>query len=149
MERKIAVQYGTHKVSRVEHLRPQYLAKASGTSGIAAPANASMNSTLSPSPRDTEFLKREAKMAASVPILAACGTLLGALLTGIFIFEAFFAHLYAGPGKQLLSLVPTLLFVGVVPNIVAILHGLGKKLTVWENHPTKSSFEKSLTLKTL
>lgn len=88
-------------------------------------------------------------MVASVPILTACGTVLGALLTGIFIFEAFFAHLYDGPGKQVLSLIPTLLFVGVVPNIVAILHKLGKQLTAWENHPTKSSFENSLTLKTL
>ncbi|KAJ9107054.1 hypothetical protein QFC19_002923 [Naganishia cerealis] len=104
--------------------------------------------TLSPSPRDTEFLKREAKMFASVPILGACGTALGALLTGIFIFEAFFAHLYDGPGKQLLSFIPTLLFVGVVPNIVAILHKLGKTLTQWENHPTKRSYENSLTIKT-
>ena len=148
-ERKIAVQYGTHKVSRVEHLRPQYLASLSDTSGIPVPDSVNQIATLSPSPRDTEFLKREAKMVASVPILAACGTALGALLTGIFVFEAFFAHLYDGPGKQLLSLVPTLLFVGVVPNIVAILHTLGKRMTLWENHPTKSSFENSLTLKTL
>ncbi|KAJ9120048.1 hypothetical protein QFC22_002945 [Naganishia vaughanmartiniae] len=147
-ERKIAVQYGTHKVARVEHLRPQYLASLSDTAGIPAPDSITEQKTLSPSPRDTEFLKREAKMFASVPILGACGTALGAMLTGIFIFEAFFAHLYDGPGKQLLSLIPTLLFVGVVPNIVAILHKLGKILTLWENHPTKRSYENSLTIKT-
>lgn len=148
-ERKIAVQYGTHMVSRVEHLRPQYLASLSDTSGIPAPDTVTEQKTLSPSPRDTEFLKREAKMVASVPVLAVCGTALGALLTAIFVFEAFFAHLYDGPGKQVLSLIPTLLFVGVVPNIVAIFHKLSEKLTVWENHPTKRSFENSLTLKTL
>lgn len=149
MERKIAVQYGTLGVARVEHLRPQYLASLSDTAGIAVPDSVTEQKTLSPSPRDTQFLMREAKMGASVPVLVACGTALGALLTGIFIFEAFFAQLYDGPGKQLLSLVPTVLFVGVVPNIVAVLHGLSKRLTVWENHPTKSGFESSLTVKTL
>jgi len=47
------------------------------------------------------------------------------------------------------GLIPTLVFVGVVPNILAIFHSISAKLTDWENHPTQSSHRSSLTVKTL
>jgi anoctamin-10 len=45
-------------------------------------------------------LKRDAKVAASVPIIIACGVGLGCVLMGIFILEAFVAQAYEGFGKQ-------------------------------------------------
>ena len=45
-------------------------------------------------------LKRDMKVAASVPIIIACGVGLGFVLMGIFVLEAFVAQAYEGFGKQ-------------------------------------------------
>lgn len=39
-------------------------------------------------------------MAASVPVIAACGVGLGGLLMGIFVLEAFVGEVYDGFGKE-------------------------------------------------
>lgn len=46
------------------------------------------------------------------------------------------------------ALLPTLLFIGVIPTILTLYHTLSLKLCDWENHPTKRSYENSLTIKT-
>lgn len=45
---------------------------------------------------------RELRVLASIPIIILFGGLLSALLTMIFVFEAFVTQLYQGPGKQLI-----------------------------------------------
>ena len=45
---------------------------------------------------------RELRVLASIPIIILFGGLLSALLTMIFVFEAFVTELYQGPGKQLI-----------------------------------------------
>ena len=45
---------------------------------------------------------RELRVLASIPIIILFGGLLSALLTMIFVFEAFVTELYEGPGKQLI-----------------------------------------------
>jgi hypothetical protein len=42
-----------------------------------------------------------------------------------------------------------LVLVGIVPIVVAISYKLSMIVTAWENHPTKRSYENSLTLKIL
>ena len=44
--------------------------------------------------------KRELRMVASLPILLLCAGILAAILTGIFIFEAFVTTIYKGPGHK-------------------------------------------------
>ena len=44
----------------------------------------------------------ELRVLASIPIIILFGGLLSALLTMIFVFEAFVTELYQGPGKQLI-----------------------------------------------
>jgi anoctamin-10 len=175
-ERKLSVQFGTFRVTKVSRLRAQYLRSLPGTYGGAAPsitAIDALNASHSVS-GDPTFIAREAKILASVPVIIGLGLVLGALLTSIFIFEAFLSKLYDGPGKSALvsrhrrprlvvclcsgadslklrsqGLIPTLMFVGVVPNVLALYHSISARLTNWENHPTKSSHTASLTVKTL
>ena len=45
---------------------------------------------------------RELRVLASIPIIILFGGLLSAILTMIFVFEAFVTQLYEGPGKQLI-----------------------------------------------
>ena len=45
---------------------------------------------------------RELRVLASVPVILLFAGILGAILTGIFVFEAFVTELYTGPGEQLI-----------------------------------------------
>ena len=103
-ERKLSVQFGTFRVTKVDRLRAEYLRSLPGTYGGAAPSitaidalNASHSVT-----GDPTFIGREVKILTSVPVIAGLGLVLGALLTAIFIFEAFLSKLYDGPGKSVL-----------------------------------------------
>ena len=50
--------------------------------------------------RAGDDLKRDVKLAASIPVIIACGVGLGCVLMGIFMLEAFVAQAYEGVGKQ-------------------------------------------------
>lgn len=45
---------------------------------------------------------RELRILASLPVILLFAGILSALLTSIFVFEAFVTHLYQGPGKHLI-----------------------------------------------
>lgn len=45
---------------------------------------------------------RELRILASLPVILLFAGILSALLTFIFVFEAFVTHLYQGPGKHLI-----------------------------------------------
>lgn len=44
-------------------------------------------------------MKRDLKIAASVPIIGLCGVGLGVLLMGVFLLEAFVSEVYEGVGN--------------------------------------------------
>ncbi|KAK7028171.1 hypothetical protein VNI00_014986 [Paramarasmius palmivorus] len=88
------------------------------------------------------------KSLSTIPILALCSTLLITLLTALFILEAFVSHLYTGPLPQLFSLLPTLLFVLLVPRLVALFGLAVERLTLWEGHIKGSdAYERSVLRK--
>ncbi|KAF9074154.1 calcium-activated chloride channel-domain-containing protein [Rhodocollybia butyracea] len=122
-ERLIALRFGTRGSFRVEKRRAQY---------------------------DPKFpwWKREIRILASLPIILAFVALLSALMTGIFVFEAFVTQLYTGPGHKFISFSPTVIFVILVPRLVSIFQMCAQYFTRWENHAHHSSHNKSLTLKT-
>ncbi|KAG6832166.1 hypothetical protein H0H92_004897 [Tricholoma furcatifolium] len=78
--------------------------------------------------------KRETRILASIPLITLCAGILVALLTGIFVFEAFATQLYTGPGKQYIFL--------------QLYQVMAVHLTAWENHSHQSSYSSSLTIKT-
>ncbi|KAK8844765.1 hypothetical protein IAR55_006615 [Kwoniella newhampshirensis] len=142
-ERKLAVRWGTHGCESVAvgRLRPEYVAnmgwdkEGDGTSAVDAV-------------QAGNDLKRDTKVAISVPVIAACGVGLGVVLMGIFVLEAFVGQVYDGVGKEVVPLIPTALFAIVVPQIVALYHRLSTAMVAWEDHPTPVGAEKSLTAKT-
>ncbi|KAB5593947.1 hypothetical protein CTheo_2673 [Ceratobasidium theobromae] len=139
-ERALSVRWGTHGVARVELRRVEF----------SSPTN--QNDFHTDEAADADILfpwwKRELRMAISVPVIGLFGALLGALLSAIFLFEAFVTQLYDGPGKDYLGFVPTIIFVTVIPRIMAIYGQSATNLTNWENHAHESTFNRSLTLKT-
>jgi len=73
---------------------------------------------------------------------------LAALLTSIFVFEAFVTQLYTGPGHKYISFSPTILLVALVPSVLSIYHSYATRFTLWENHAHQSAYDASLTIKT-
>ena len=76
-ERILSLRFGTRGSFRVEKRRVQY------KPGMA-------------------WWGRELRVLASVPVIILFAGLLSAILTVIFVFEAFVTELYEGPGKQLI-----------------------------------------------
>jgi anoctamin-10 len=74
-ERILAMRSGTRGSFRVEKRRAQYV-------------------------EGLPWWVRELRMASSVPVILLFITVLTALLTAIFIFEAFVTQLYTGPGHE-------------------------------------------------
>lgn len=151
-ERTLSVRWGTRGSFRVERRRAQYEAiegarAKSGTESYA-------------------WWKRDARILATLPVIATFALGLTALLTGIFIFEAFVTQLYSGPGQKLIvslsslitalpclfrasqTFTPTLLFIALVPRFLALYHKYALWMTEWEHHAHQSSYDASLALKT-
>ncbi|KAG6841190.1 hypothetical protein C0991_000987 [Blastosporella zonata] len=122
-ERILSLRFGTRGSFRVEKRRADY------KPGFA-------------------WWKRELRILASLPVLLLFAGTLVALLTGIFVFEAFVTQLYTGPGHQYISFSPTILFVALIPQFLKVYQFLAVRLTSWENHAHYSSYSASLTLKT-
>ncbi|KAJ7691956.1 calcium-activated chloride channel-domain-containing protein [Mycena rosella] len=122
-ERILSLRFGTRGSFRVEKRRAQYI------DGFP-------------------WWKRELRMIASLPVILLFAAVLVSLLTGIFVFEAFVTQLYTGPGHKYIAFSPTVLFVALVPRLLAVYQSIATRFTVWENHAHQSSHAASLTLKT-
>ncbi|KAL0069139.1 hypothetical protein AAF712_003825 [Marasmius tenuissimus] len=123
-ERLISVRFGTQGYFKVEKLR------------------------VSVDPRNKlRWWQRELRMLSSVPVIFGFATILGILMTAIFVFEAFVTQLYTGPGQKFASFTPTVLFVVLIPRVVAIFQACVRWFTEWESHVHHSTHNNSLTLK--
>ncbi|KIK58655.1 hypothetical protein GYMLUDRAFT_202492 [Collybiopsis luxurians FD-317 M1] len=122
-ERLISLRFGSRGSFRVEKRRADYNPKF-------------------------PWWKRELRILASIPVILAFAALLSALMTAIFVFEAFVTQLYTGPGHKLIAFSPTVVFVILVPRLVAIFQLCAQYFTQWENHALHSSHNSSFTLKT-
>ncbi|ESK85554.1 hypothetical protein Moror_10042 [Moniliophthora roreri MCA 2997] len=95
-----------------------------------------------------KWWQKELKVLASVPVITLFAVILGLVMTGIFILEAFVGQLYMGPGQKVVAFSPTVLFILLVPRIVGVFQACTVRLTIWENHSHQSSHDKSLARKT-
>jgi hypothetical protein len=146
-ERKLSLRFGTRGSFRVERRRARYI------DGFP-------------------WWKHELRILASLPVILLFAGVLLSILTGIFVFEAFVTQLYTGPGHQYIvrlppppfplllfffvfecsrgaqAFSPTVLFVILVPRLLAVYQAIATRLTAWENHAHQSSHAASLTVKT-
>ncbi|KAH7916667.1 calcium-activated chloride channel-domain-containing protein [Hygrophoropsis aurantiaca] len=91
--------------------------------------------------------KKDSRMVASIPVILLFASVLASVLTGIFVLEAFVTELYKGPGHKLVSFSPTILFMVLVPRLLAMYKDHAKRFTDWENHGHQSAHDSSLTIK--
>ena len=95
-ERKLAVRWGTKGCESVAvgRLRPEYVANM----GLDRPG--AEKRSIVDTVRAGDDLKRDIKVAASIPVIVGCGVVLGAVIMCIFMLEAFVSQAYEGVGKQ-------------------------------------------------
>ncbi|KZP13192.1 DUF590-domain-containing protein, partial [Athelia psychrophila] len=123
-ERILALRWGTSGALKVERFRAHY------TPGFP-------------------WWKKELRVLASVPVTLLFTGILAALMTGIFMLEAFVSMLYTGPAHMVLqTLSPAILFTLLVPRVLRSHMARAKSYTAWENHAHQSSYEASLATKT-
>ncbi|KAG6336075.1 hypothetical protein ID866_3022 [Astraeus odoratus] len=91
--------------------------------------------------------RKELRKLTSVPVILLFASILATLLTGIFVLEAFVTRLYTGPGHKIVSFSPTILFMILVPKLLANYKTHAKRFTDSENHALQSSHNRSLTIK--
>ncbi|KZT43215.1 hypothetical protein SISSUDRAFT_978754 [Sistotremastrum suecicum HHB10207 ss-3] len=135
-ERILSVRWGSRGALKVEVRRPQFRGDTTGKTVDTNDAGT------------FPWWKRELRMVASVPVITFFAAVLAALLTGIFVFEAFVTQIYTGPGRQYISFSPTILFIALVPRLLAVYRSYAIRATNWENHLHQSTFDSSLTIKT-
>jgi hypothetical protein len=69
------------------------------------------------------WYKREGRVLAAVPALLGFAAGLACLITVIYTTEVMINEVYDGPGKRYLSLLPTILFAGIVPQVRIVCRG--------------------------
>jgi anoctamin-10 len=118
-ERKLAVRWGSRGAFRVEKRRVEFdtVARERG------PTSDDDDDKAFP------WWKREIRILTSLPLIMLAALALTGILTGIFIIEAFVTHLYTGPGHQVASLFPTILFAGLVPQFMALYQKIAARLS--------------------
>ncbi|GAA5975577.1 hypothetical protein JCM11641_003539 [Rhodosporidiobolus odoratus] len=135
-EKAIAVSWGTHALTRVEAERPGF--SGSGTE---------IDPTTGAQRQSWPFRKTLARGLATLPAYGAFVGILATLISGIYVVETLLGEVYDGPGKKFLTLIPTVLFVTLVPQVASLWRFTASKLTNFENHPRQTDFDTSLTLK--
>ncbi|GAA5907782.1 hypothetical protein JCM6882_004555 [Rhodosporidiobolus microsporus] len=135
-ERAIAVTWGTHGLERVEKHRPGFKGEGKEVDPVTGTTR-----------EKWRFRKTLTRGLASLPAYAAFVAILGALISGIYVVETLLGEVYEGPGKMFLTLIPTCLFVVLVPQVAALWRFTATQLTSYENHPHQTEHEASLTIK--
>ena len=123
-ERKLAVRWGSRGAFRVEKRRVEF--------------DAVIRKRDSASRYDDDneafpWWKREIRILTSLPVIILAAFALTGLLTGLFIIEAFVTHLYTGPGHQVASLFPTILFAALVPQFMVLYQKIAARLSEYSS----------------
>lgn len=135
-EKKLAVRWGTSGLHKVASRRTGFRPRVIRTDPVTGDREEVF-----------EWWRREIRSICSIPVMLIFASLLGLTLTSMFTIEVFVTKLYTGPLEMLVPHIPTALFVIAVPQIMALWQATARSLTSWENHFSKNSHEKHLTLK--
>ncbi|RLV92661.1 Uncharacterized protein JA1_003006 [Spathaspora sp. JA1] len=88
------------------------------------------------------------KQLAFVPIALGFTAVLVSYQLGCFVIEIFLTDIYDGPGKSLLTLLPTILISVFVPILTLVYNFVVDKVIIWENHDNAYNRGDSMLIKT-
>lgn len=73
------------------------------------------------------------RQLSTVPVVFLFSIVLGMVISTIYTIETLVGEIYSGPAKSVVMLLPTVLFVGLVPRFTAVWHTIAIRLTNFEN----------------
>ncbi|RFU33654.1 hypothetical protein B7463_g2703, partial [Scytalidium lignicola] len=132
----LAVQWGVHGVSRIQHKRPGFKYEAVITDKVTG--------------EKVKFyspFKRLQRQLLQVPFAICAAMVLGSLIAVCFAIEIFISEIYTGPFKTYLVLLPTVILSIGMPTLSAILTGFASRLTDLENYETTDAEETAMIQK--
>ncbi|KAJ2637593.1 hypothetical protein GGF40_002249 [Coemansia sp. RSA 1286] len=136
-EADIATFWGVHGV---EHAADSRRAAFRPDAHVPDPATGEPVPVFSP-------VRRWARRALGVGVIAALASVLAALVAAIFALQTFFGEFYAGPLASVLGLAPVVLFSACLPAYTAVCTRAALALTEYENYEYETDFAAQLTVK--
>ncbi|KAK6201443.1 calcium-activated chloride channel-domain-containing protein [Scheffersomyces amazonensis] len=98
--------------------------------------------------KDNGDAYRFIKQLVFIPIALFFTIVLVSYQLACFVIEIFLTDIYDGPGKSLLTLIPTILLSVFVPILTIIFNLVSDKLINWEDHDNIYSQDQSILIKT-
>ncbi|CZT46611.1 related to IST2 protein [Rhynchosporium secalis] len=135
-ETDLSFQWGVRGVSKIQRKRPAFQHEHIMTD----PITGEDVKVYSPA-------KRLARQLLQVPFALAAAFALGSLIATCFGIEIFISEVYAGPFKQYLVFLPTVILTTVMPTLSALLTGFAARLTDMENYETQDAYEAAMISK--
>lgn len=135
-EQKLAVRWGQAGVSNVDERSSKF-----------KPRTVRIDQVTGEEVEIFEWWRRQMRVLGVLPFVLAFALLLVAIFSAIFAFEIVAGEVYDGPGKNIVPLIPTVLFSTCIPVILSVWQSLAGVLTRWENHASEHSRQASLMLK--
>ncbi|KAH8802805.1 plasma membrane stress response protein-like protein [Xylogone sp. PMI_703] len=132
----LAVQWGVHGVSRIQHKRPGFKHETMVTDVVTG--------------EKVKFyspFKRLQRQLLQIPFAICAAMVLGSLIAVCFAIEIFISEIYTGPFKTYLVLLPTIILSTGMPTLSAILTSFASRLTELENYETTDAEETAMIQK--
>ncbi|GAA5869381.1 hypothetical protein JCM16303_000449 [Sporobolomyces ruberrimus] len=135
-ERALSVHWGSYNIQRVEVQRAGFRGDGLEVDPVTGVTH-----------EKWRFRKTLTRSLAALPAYFAFVGILAAIICTIYVIETVLGEVYNGPGKKIFTMIPTVLFVSIVPQVTGFWQFVATKLTDFENHPYQSEYDTSLTIK--
>jgi len=135
-EHDLAARWGVKGVSNIDNRRRDFKHK---------------HETKDPMTGETMYIfpaqDRLLRQLLQIPFAIVAVLMLGTLITLCFGIEIFINEVYSGPGKSVLTFLPTVILTTTMPFLSGTLTKAATQLTDFENYETEAQHERSLTAK--
>lgn len=108
-ERALSVHWGSYNIEKVEVQRAGFRGDGLEIDPVTGVTH-----------EKWRFRKTLTRSLAVVPIYFAFVGILGAIIAVIYMIETVLGEVYDGPGKKVLTMIPTILFVSIVPRVTGL-----------------------------
>ncbi|CAD6971097.1 unnamed protein product [Tilletia controversa] len=136
-EKRLAVRWGVAGCNRADNRRLGFKPRLVRTH----PATGEIEEVF-------EWWRVELRIAlVSLPSILIGAIVVGLTMSSMFISEVFVSKLYHGPGSFIVPYLPTIILMGILPQVMSTWNATAEKLTIFENHYDQRRHNFSMTLK--
>lgn len=108
-ERALSVHWGSYNIEKVEVQRAGFRGDGLEVDPVTGVTH-----------EKWRFRKTLTRSLAVLPVYFLFVGILGGIISTIYMIETVLGEVYDGPGKKILTMIPTILFVSIVPRVTAL-----------------------------